>query len=864
MSTHAVTHGEFTFTPDYREAAVGARPDTRVHAGPRAFVAGDPFEVDKTFTKNKVRLLTWGSDTPDLDLLKWLDTSPRKSGRTTTLLDVVKTPSPDRWEDLLFAQAEPDVIPLKAVLVRPGAALPDTFYAVTSPLAVPPAVRALGAWLTATRNPKCNWRFSARWSFPDWIVDRLPRRTNWRAGYAFADLSAAGLDSLLAEYALLLDRGNHFAVDGRTTENGWNLLENLRTYLRHRYGGGAGLRAQLDRWAEAQDVRTQGELSAHEPFERPDHPAWVKKNPKGPRRQVPLEKADEVLWDATFMGSVDDPAMANLRDQGRTFDHETPDGRKVKLRKYHEGSTLLRRKTAPRVDDDPSPFVTCGQVSGRGDLRRRAGEPRRKGAADPNPVTAYLPVPEGLASYEEWDFHPTADHLPAIVAQLEARGVAHDVADQPAGCYRVADERGVLAFDEAELVELKDDTFVPKPLRPWTVAEDFCPLSQWNRHWDGDKKAVVPGRSEGMSRDERKLWVYARGGQWLTWTLPDGSERSLFVNKTSRPDSLPSRSARRKLMAVPADVPLPERALAKFLWFDRKNGAYVPPRSFKGEGGKAVHLRPKPLDCPATAWGTWKRCWAELQTVRQLLAEERWEKLAFAPEALFGSAGAYAADHRFAPEAFASPEAEAEARIAAHLDTLDRRVREAGLPDDVVADFTAEIRAAHATVHDAVRGTKGGPAPVDLASMAGPVAPPPPRKVVARDPLDARILESYRLLWKKYTDLAKARPDRRDAYLDLARKCVERATGIARPAQVVRTTEAPPAKEPIARPLALTRLYVLAQSANPRTAAKARRILARRERPGDVTRFRAAGRVRYSHYRRLRRTALYGVPAGQK
>jgi hypothetical protein len=693
-----------------------------------------------------------------------------------------------------------------AVLVRPGAELPATFYAALTPKVVPPVVRTLGTWLSAARNPRCNWHFPSRWAFPDWIVDRLPRRADPRVGWAFSDLSAAGLDSLLFEYAGLVDRGNNFQV-----RPGTDFPENVASYLRWKYGGEAGVHAQLDLWAEAQDVRTQGELSVHSPFERADHPTWIKKNPKSPRRQVPVDQAELTLWDSVFMGSVDDPAMANLRDQNRTFLHQ---GRH--LRKYHEGSTLLRRRSGPRVDDDPSPFVTCGQVAGRGDLRKRAGEPRRKGPAETNPVTAYLPVPEGLATFEEWDFHPTAEHLPAITAQFKAHGVEYELEDQAAGYWR--------SYADG--------------------SQDFVPLSEWNRHWDGEK--MVPGRKEAIPPHERALWAYARGGQWLCWTAADGVTRLLFVSKTTRPDSLPSRSARKRMMDTPADVTLPERTLAQFLWFDKKKGEYVPPRSFTGQDGKRVHLRPKPLPVPSTAWGVWRRCWAELATVRQLLTEERWEKLAFEPAALFGTDGAYASDHHFADEDFDCPEEEAARRIETHLDTLARRVAESDVDADVRKDFAREIRATRDLVRASVYGLAPKAEAAKLDTMNPRAAEPRKIPVPAANPLEASILDTYRALYKRYTDLARLKPERAEHYRVLAARVLWRVNGKPgpKPELPVAPTAPTPAKEPHHNALLLTRAYAAAQGGDDR-ASKAREWLRRNEPTGDVAPYRRAYKIRH-------------------
>lgn len=923
-------HGPFKFNFGFPEALArgtkGTDLDLRIHNGRKNFIAGDPYPTCDDFRpKTRVRILTLGADATDLDLARWVDHTPRKSAQIALVVDIVKSPTLDAWEDVLWAHDEKGGTRIGAVLLRPDTQLPPTFFALTNPLTVPGVVQPLGTWLSVTRNPKCNWRFPSRWSFPDWIVDKLPVRKSWRVGYAFADLSAEGLDSLLAEYAGLLDRGNGFQI-----LPGSDLPENVASYLRWRYGGASGLRRQLDLWYVAQDLRTQGELSVHQPLEytpaqlaipgliteedlKREVPRGFTAPKRGPRRAVPLDQAEETIRDQVFMGSTDDPAMQNRRERNRTFDHN---GRK--LRKYHEGSTFLRRKTGPRVDDDPSPFVTCGAVSGRGDLRRRAGEPRRNGPATVSPTTAFLPVPEGLATFEEWDWTPTAEHLDLITAMLARHGTEYEVAEQQAGYWRTGEQFGIQVPDEAEVVELKDGRWVPRKYRVWSIDQEFCPLGEWNRHWDPEQGRTIPGRAEGMSRFDKAQWKYARGGVWLFWKVGE-DVRALFLNKNTRPDSLPSRAERARIqrratLAYKSNAQPPERMLAKAFWFNRKEGRFEEPRSFQGRDGRIVHLRPRPNDVPTTAWGVWKRSWTALQTVRQLLAEERWEYLAFDNEALLDvdrpvvlettadEPARFSTDTRVGPEEVDDPQAEAVARVEEFLSKLTRRVFATALDQDVKDDFAAQVLAAQELLRPAVYGQQEAPKETTLADMNPPAEPAGKPKVRADNALDADILQTWRTLFAKYQALAKARPAQAEFYQALAARCAWHATGKAGPPPVVppkvesgtlKVQRDEPATPPVNRmetALLFARAFAAGQSRDaeyytapaevttrdgrrvrvdpaqwyspePATVEKAHTWLVRHDRTtaDDVTQFRRQGRVRYAHYRRLRRKALYGV-----
>lgn len=512
----------------------------------------------------------------------------KMSGPTKTQLIVLtKGLKLDVWEDFLFGnlpniREEKD--PAEVILVkRKETNIPYSFYSESK------VIRTTNSytWESHTRN-KMKFQFPPTWRFPKWI------RSSYKIDLTFDSFSANKLDSLLAEYAGVIDRGQirYTYEDGhRIQQEGFKLdptspiCQNILCYLRMLYGGESGLSKQIELWLEALEARNQ------------DLPS------KLGRRSADFVHPEIQIWDSVFMGGCTDRNFANLNSLNQVVIHKGKS-----YRRYHEGSPRSKAKKI-RIDTDPSDMPTCQDVTQRADKVRRKG-----GTSKKNLNIFNASVPEGISYFEVEDFTPTLEHLPLIVNQLKSR-------------------YGETWFNDCLKIFNKEAGYYALvPNNPQTncsyneCTPGFIPAYEWEPHWDPISKQNVPGSKDLV--DDPSIWEYYPAQTVLVWKDPEGiSHKLVFPGSTQRDVGPLSKDLHKNI--DPTNV----FELNRTRVWSAKKEAWVLPYSFtvKNQDGKEkkVTVSPKPVTFNKAEWNIIRRSMSQLESIRKLLHEERWEYLAF-------------------------------------------------------------------------------------------------------------------------------------------------------------------------------------------------------------------------------------------
>lgn len=539
------------------------------------------------------------------------------------------------------------------------------------------------------------WAFSPKWKFPAWMKLRGLKQNGQQL--TFTEFCEAGHERTLWEYAGLIDLGHPLFDFGDGLEidiitgkpKALNvikpdspLVENIRSFLEYRYGGPKGLSDIVELWLEAMDTKNSGVMTKH---------AWKK---------VPVELADinREIFDGVFMGSVTEDGIANTQMRAAVIEvrrtkpsldaegNEIFEQENVTLRRYSEGRILLRRGSGPKPDDDPSPFTTCGVVRSKGQLRYKAnliGDNKPSNARE-NMIIKPLDVQRSGID-ENWE--PTPEQFPAFLEQAYARGaevviktVGNDPADDiPAGFARIRPSRRrvkqVVGKGRREHIGIVDEG----PQFPIEV----IPSKIWYGYFENGKR--VPGYRESLPSDIRKAF----------WQIPKGQvvrveDKIFFIKDTTRTDATQTTSeAKRNLEAVDTlREHAPDRLLSKVMVFDRNKEQWREPYSFENRNtGKVIHVRPKPGSFITSDWDIYRRHWNRLETIRQLLQEERWEYLAFdRDENRFDANGI-----DWSTKPLKEQKDEAYGRIYAELQESLVYIEQTTLDADVKEDFKLQI-----------------------------------------------------------------------------------------------------------------------------------------------------------------------------
>lgn len=621
----------------------------------------------------------------------------------------------------------------RSILVRPGAKLPPTTPLLTlKPINVPKHLQGFGRWFS-TIAPSYGWKFSPNWKFPQWILALLPNRQERPRGFTFYDLSSAGLDSLLADYAGIIDRGNNFALKENSP-----IQENIKCYLRYRYGGEDGLEKQIDLWLQAKDAREQGGLSICYAGLYQDAQANLLPRTKVEMPlQIEFDKAEGAIRDAVFMGGTQELEFANDSRTRQIFEHN---GRT--LRRYHEGSPIRRMKKL-RVEDDPSPMITCGYIRDRGDLLKFSGENKtKKRKSKASELSNFTAPPEGTVFFEQEDWTPGPEHLHTFLSHLEQNKTEYEVEVIPSGYYKLPSPEEL--SKQPEHTKIKKNWPFPHVL--------FVSSQDWFQHWSSEQRRMIPGVSNTLNFFEKQFWQHSPGGVLVSFFDTEGTPRTLFFKKTEQVDSTIFSKRKRQQLINKKDS-LPERALRKV--FRKKvdtegNVQWLPPTSFTNHSGKLVVLTARPQRFSSTDWNTWKRAWTSLNTIEQLLREERWERLAFHTELplilekqprIIDEQDLYESEYA---------QNEAEKRINDFLDELLSRVSSTSLDEDIKDDFYLEVKEIRKLIKNSIAGRLGLPRhELTLNDMNPPCANPPLRYKTPNDSVEAMMLETERELYRR-------------------------------------------------------------------------------------------------------------------
>jgi len=443
--------------------------------------------------------------------------------------------------------------------------------------------------------------------------------SNFPKGVPFSELSKLGLDRTLFEYAGMIDMGTSFKIDPDSP-----IALNIIDYLKEQYGD---LDRMLELWMDAMDAKNG------------DMPIYLY------RRLVPLDlkKINEVLHKSTFM--IEDPS-ASMKERGI---FQLKDGQTCRL--YHEGRTFLNRQRLV-VDDDPSPFLTVSNIRSRGQLRL-SGEILcgQKTDVSKSEFSSFT-TPENIVRDNlDEDWVPSAEQLPKFLAQLRANGTKYKIFEHPSGYVRPCSPYIIDKYESHSEFRMRNGVrCTKKPI-------EFYSLQEWHGSYDASTQTRNKGKKTQFTFDEQKEFSRISSGYIIVIPgRPAEEERKnlqiqrFFSDGTVEEDfiDLPSRDAGHyKMLYIPkGNVPnafptisekkaLKEKessltgdVLSRMYVWDNRNENWKQPYTFTTKEGKKVVVNPKPGTCDRSAWATWKRCFSKLNTLRQLINEERWEYIA--------------------------------------------------------------------------------------------------------------------------------------------------------------------------------------------------------------------------------------------
>lgn len=603
-------------------------------------------------TLAKIRLVTYGQQADD-EIVSLLSKARRESDKWTTILDLQQPPSLTMFEDNLWGD-----IKVSAIHVRSGIAIPKTPFIQLEEIKLPSTT---GKWFKVLEG-KYSWRFPPNWKFPKWLNDQLPKRKSWRLGREFSELSAIKQDSLLMEYAGLIDRGNSFKLDTSS-----DFCENIKCYLRYKHGGDKGIDRAIDLWQDAFDSVTHESLSVFgRDNEDTNRGKLIESIRTVGKKPVPtIDNAEEEIRDSVFMGSVSEETMANRSIVFQTFkldknDHKT-------YRKFHEGTPRANRGRI-RIDEDPSDMITCGNIRGKGDLKRVAGEATFGQKSPYNTTNNFTAPPEGIAFGYSEDWEPTEEHLPIFLKNLESRGVEYILEEQIAGYIHFKGNNQGPNFRKY---------ISNKP----GVSQSFVPLENWNDKYDYKTKEKIEGSRRTIPREDLLNWIYVPSGHWLKL-----KDKTFFFKKKVLLSPIGNKTSRKKLEQKVRTLKekTPNRIKDR-LFIKTKKGPYIKPFWSNGK-----YVPPKGDMASLKDWAVWRRCWTACETIRKMLEEERWERLAFDPNLPIGEM--FVSEQKILENTNIDTEEEARLRIHRFLTEIKKRIFNTSLEQDIKEDFLITIK----------------------------------------------------------------------------------------------------------------------------------------------------------------------------
>ncbi len=679
---------------------------------------------------NNIILTTLGAE-HDNTLVNFFAKAKREKNNTIQIIDLHRNPSLDEWEYELD-----DPLPV-AVLLRNGVEVPTTFAGSLTKQDFPFPGEGQ---LHKANGPSYTPTFSPGWKFPDWLRKQLPRLDATKKQYSFDDLYKAGFVTLLMEYAGYIERGNDFRL-----EPGSPICENIRLYLRRKFGGYKGIERKVEEWITASDIMNQENLLIPQ---NGRYQTMIRYNGEVDyvlatrsvyeRNRFPdMEKVKEIIWNSTFMGSCDEIGVANLTTESFTFLHPTLNRR---VRKYHEGNPRITNKRM-YIDTDPSDMTVCSAIRGQGTFDYDGKYEMMDNIDDASSKKYRLEAPpEGTVFFEPQEWHPGPEHQEMIIKRLmEMKSFIRGL-EIPAGWYKLPYHPTKNLFQA--FYALKHDFDPKKEIK-------FISSKDWIRHWDANQKKMVPGASEKMSQEEKSTWTYASGGYIYWYLTKDEEVKSFFFKASMRPDVLPSKKSRQDLQKLYEEgKKLPHRALLKFLvpkkpTEDNPEGGWQKPYSFRGRNNQTIHISPRPAMFDNNSWNIYNRSWTALEVVRKLLAEERWEKLAYDLNPI----GTEDRTQEINPIVAAR-------KIRNHIMELVERVKNA-CDEDVSKNFETEALGVFSFVLKSVHGEREASPKVTLETMNPVQGIATKRRTAAIDPVHSMMLEADRTLWSICNSKAK-------------------------------------------------------------------------------------------------------------
>lgn len=695
---------------------------------------------------NKIRLVSTESSM-DTDFVKVLKAF--KNDKNQLIIHLTKPIKLDVWEDYLMGNL-PDVVynPKRKVKEEPPyvitarkkeVILPKTYY-VEKYKEIPSKDNLL--WEVWTRN-KMGFRFPPNWSFPRWISESLKTEVNsklkfksakiddvmeafetWKINTSVRDLSfdnfsRLGLDYLLAEYAGVIDRGTNFELKEDSP-----IRENLKCYLRMVYGGESGLEKQIELWLEALDIRNQGLPSTLG------------------RRNASFHNPEKEIRDGVFMGSVDIKGVANesITKGVFTLNNRT-------YRKYHEGSNRSKLKKV-RIDTDPSDMNTCSDVA------RREDKMRRKGRQVNPKFSGEVSLPEGLSFFEEEEFTPTLEHIPTIMKQLKNRYIPIygpqwgeediGIVEYGSGYYKLVIENNV-------------------------IKRHFVPTFKWGKHYDSSTKKMNEGHYDWLKKNnptDIPNWKLCNSEvilMWKTWD-EDGNviHNTIRCKGDKRRDPIVKDIIeKRKRINPNIEITDPQLLSCSYI-FSNETQSWYKPKPFTIINGEVVKKEalPFPDTFHMTTWNNIRRWLSTFATIEKLLAEERWERLAFDERKLIDHSERLQLERSIYEEDFEEEDISPEEAVARINHKVEEIIEEINNHNDIHFDTKSKLIETAKNIKNSIHTYVYGERTSEEITLNNcnqvPCSEPAKRKLSCENPLERVVMTNdirlISLLNKKIKD----------------------------------------------------------------------------------------------------------------